>query len=217
MEISPLAELAAAARTMVMDLDLYQVAIFISQNAVQYGLAAIDEFWPQVPVGVQFLAVGKATARALSEAGHLAQAPQVAMDSEALLAQPLLQQVDQQRVIIFKGQGGRTTLADTLTQRGARVDNCELYQRRACESAVTALQASDFGHADGDRILAYSGQSVQLIQQTMLAAQRTDLLATPIVVPGQRVAALAQELGFSQVIVAENATDAAMLAALAAA
>ena len=217
MEITPLAELPAVTRAMLMDLDLYHIAIFISQNAVHYGLASIDQFWPQIPVGVQFLAVGNATARALAAAGILADSPQVAMDSEALLALPALQQVEQQRVIIFKGEGGRTTLAETLAQRGARVDNCELYQRRACAEAVAALQASDFGRADSDCTMAYSGESVQLIEQTLVAAQRKELLDRPLVVPGLRVAKLAAELGFSHVLPAENATDMAMMAALMAA
>ncbi|BFM09342.1 uroporphyrinogen-III synthase [Halioxenophilus aromaticivorans] len=216
MEIHPLAELAPANRTMVMDLDLYQVAIFISQNAVRHGVAAIEAFWPQVPLGVAFLAVGNATARALQQAGILAEAPQVAMDSEALLALPVLAEVEQQRIIIFKGVGGRTELADTLSARGARVDNCPLYERKACTEAATALAQSDFGLMPNDCTLAYSGESIQLIHTALQAAQRRELLARTTIVPGPRVAAIAQELGFSRVIQAQNATDPAMLAALAA-
>lgn len=217
MEICPLPELGPEQRNQVMNVDLYSIAIFISQNAVHYGCALIDQFWPQVPVGLNFFAVGKATARALSNQGLLAQAPVSVLDSEGLLALPALQQVAQQRVIIFKGQGGRNTLAKTLAERGARVDNCELYSRQHCQKAVPALQASDFGLQGSDRILAYSGASVELIHKTLQAAGRTEVLLRPVVVPGERVANIAQRLGFERVVTAQNATDQAMLAALFAA
>lgn len=214
MEIRPITPLGPISRQQVMDLNLYQFAIFVSQNAVQYGCDLIEQFWPQVPLGVTFVAVGSATADALAGRGLLAEAPTAAMDSEGVLALASLQQVEQQRVIIFKGEAGRTTLAETLAERGARVDNCELYARSHCTAAVAALRDGNFGLELNDTTLAYSGHSVELIHQTLLAARRTELLKQPLVVPGKRVAAVAGELGFEQVRTAQNATDQAMLAAL---
>ncbi|WP_317932402.1 uroporphyrinogen-III synthase [Halioxenophilus sp. WMMB6] len=213
MTIEPLAE-TPTVRQQVMDLDLYQFAIFISQNAVHYGVALIDRFWPQWPVGLTLLAIGQATAKALAEHGHLAAAPVAVMDSEALSALPELQALANSRVIIFKGEGGRALLAETLRARGGRVDECPLYGRRWAAEASLALQASDFGSQPDDAMLAYSGESVELLAKTLASGGRQALTRQPLVVPGSRVAGVARALGFEQIIVADNATDDAMLGAL---
>ncbi len=119
-----------AVRQRVMALDTYQHVIFVSQNAAHYGLQWIDNCWPQLPSDINFYAVGSATAQQLHdhdvpviEAGHT-------MNTEALLALPQLQNVAGDKVLIFRGQGGRPVLAEQLKERGAVVDYGELYQRQ---------------------------------------------------------------------------------------
>ena len=48
-------------------LNEYQKAIFVSQNAVSYGIDWIDNYWPQLPRGLEFFAVGKTTAEQLQK------------------------------------------------------------------------------------------------------------------------------------------------------
>ena len=62
----------------------------------------------------------------------------------------------------------------------------------------------------GDIISVHSGETLDNLMSAGGAAWRH----TPILVPGERVAQRAIEVGFQQVIVAENATDDAMLQAL---
>ena len=211
MSIRPLPELSPPQRQQLLDLDQYHFAIFVSQNAVAFGMSAIDQFWPQLPEGIQWLAVGQASAKALVEQGLDAMAPTSAMDTEALLELPALEDLRDQKIIIFKGVGGRTTMAELLSARGARVDYCELYQRVRQEQATDALRASNFGLEENDLTLAYSGESVEYILATVEQAGRLELLNRLLIVPGARVAAIAHKRGFKQVVVAENATDQAML------
>lgn len=198
-----------AIKSLLLDFDRYQVAIFISQNAVRYGLDWIDQFWPQPPHGQRYLAIGAATAKALNESfiGPVESAAN-AMNSEALLALPSLQNIAGQRVIIFRGQGGRETLAQTLLERGAEVDYCELYNRQVPENLEQQLMSLDFNEPTQQCLLTvHSGESLNnlstAISNSLLEAWRN----IPLLVPGERVAGLARELGFGRVVVAENASD----------
>src|SRR5690606_24015304 len=118
-----------ALRQSLMNLDLYQAIVVVSPNAAHLGLERIEQYWPQLPVGLDWLAVGKGTANQLAQAGIRALVPDDGHDSEALLRRPRLQEVAGQRVLILRGQGGRELLSETLRARGARVDYAELYRR----------------------------------------------------------------------------------------
>lgn len=203
-----------AIKQCVMDFDRYQHAIFISQNAVQYGMQWLEDFWPQLPIGVNYYAVGSATARQLQKFGVSVIAAGETMDSDALLALPQLQTMADQRVVIFRGVGGRQHLAETLTSRGARVDYCELYQRIfPAGSAQTLATIGDWGSA-GDVVALHSGETLHNWQQVLETLQRADWFDIPIVVPGPRVATDARSRGFSCVLESRNASNEAMLARL---
>ncbi|TQV70776.1 uroporphyrinogen-III synthase [Exilibacterium tricleocarpae] len=200
-------------KALVMDLDHYQVGIFVSRNAVHHALEWIDRYWPQPPLGIDYFAVGEATARALREDGIVAQSAQQAMNSEALLALPVLQAVADKKVVIFRGRGGRPLLAEQLCARGAQVQYCELYQRRLPAEAAATMARSGLGRR-ADVISVHSGETLTNLEQVIETNGQVVLRHLPLLVPGQRVAELARELGFDTVVVAENATDRAMLGAL---
>lgn len=213
-----------AIKQCAMDFDLYQKAIFVSQNAVTHALEWLDSYWPQWPVGIEYFAVGERTAAVLSERGLRVTALQShgPMNSEALLQAPQLQReaVDNQRIVIFRGRGGRGVMGTELRARGARVDYCELYQRRCPDNARQNLEAAMANTVSGPLVVAlHSGETLNhystLLQQLPTehpARRRLD--AAALVVPGERVARQAKHLGFERVITAENATDPSMLAAL---
>lgn len=204
---------AQAIKNCVLDFDQFEHAIFVSQNAVRFGFDWLDDYWPQLPQGPRFYAVGAATARAISERGAepCMDNEQGSMDSEALLALPALQQPEGQRVVIFRGRGGRTLMGDTLRKRGARVDYCELYLRQLPAEAEDALRGY---HAPADAITVHSGETLDNLHQCLLAAHREDLRSLPLICPSARVTARARELGFTRACAAANAGDTAMLTAL---
>lgn len=218
LEIVPLveAEQMHAARARILDFDRYDFAIFVSQNAVAYGAALLDDYWPQLPLHSRFLAVGQATAQALVDAGLpvVSELPlSSAMNSEALLALPELAHMENQQVLILRGLGGRDHLASSLRARGARVDYCELY-RRQCPAQAPA-RVADALALGAAWLSAHSGESLHNLHALLQAqAPSGEWLRWPLLVPGERVAALAGELGFQQVLTAHNATDQAMVARL---
>ena len=213
--IAPIADPAGiqAIKNLVLDFDQFDHAIFVSQNAVHYGFEWLEDYWPQLPQGPRFYAIGAATARAIANHGPEPErdSQQGSMDSEALLALSTLQSPDGERVIIFRGQGGRTLIGDTLEQRGARVEYCELYQRLLPTDAATKL--ADYPHTP-DVITVHSGETLENLHQCLIRAQCQALFAIPLVCPSARVAAQAVKLGFTRAIAASNAGDSAMLAAV---
>jgi uroporphyrinogen-III synthase len=213
LELHALEELPATARQRVLDLDLYQHVIFISANAVRFGMAQIDNLWPQLPLGLNWYAIGAATAKLLETHGVSAITPGALMTSEGLLAVPSLQHVQDQRVLIIKGEGGRDTLATELAARGARVDTLACYRRSVPALPVGEL-AARIRDAEVAAILISSGEGLANLVQLLRPAETSTLAAVCLFVPSERVAQMAREAGFEQVVTAENASDAAMLAAL---
>jgi uroporphyrinogen-III synthase len=104
------------------------IVIFVSQNAVLYGAAAIRQI---ASATTKIAAIGGTTRLALSEAGfeiHIC--PTGRFDSEHLLGQTDLQDVVDKQVLIVRGNTGRELLADTLGRRGAIVNYLATYQRK---------------------------------------------------------------------------------------
>ena len=97
----------------------YDLAVFVSPNAVVHGMRLLPQGLPQT---LRVAAVGRASAEALRVAGRAADiVPQGRYDSEALLAVHELGAMQGRRVIVFRGDGGRPLLGDVLRQRGAEV------------------------------------------------------------------------------------------------
>ncbi|TGD74349.1 uroporphyrinogen-III synthase [Mangrovimicrobium sediminis] len=213
LDLQALPELSADARRCVLNLDLYQHVIFISTNAVRFGLECIDDYWPQLPVGIAWYAIGDATAALLAERGLAVVTPGDAMHSEGLLARPELAQVAGEKVLIVKGEGGRQTLASALRERGATVDELACY-RRTCPQLPAGALAGRLARGPVAAILISSGEGLENLLTLLSAKETTKFRDIALVVPSPRVAAQAQEAGFRSVITANNASDTAMLQAL---
>ncbi len=198
------------------DLDLYHKVIFVSANAADLGADWIDRYWPQLPVGVQWFAIGRATARRLVEHGLSAQYADTGMDSEALLSTAAMQQVSGEKILICRGAGGRELLRETLQARGAQVEYADLYRRTLPRYAAEDVESLIYNPTPS-AILLNSAEALDNF--TQLANRVTQpssdgLLQVPIVVPSQRVAAHARTLGYRHLLCAENASDEAMVEAL---
>jgi uroporphyrinogen-III synthase len=230
LEISAVAEedKIRAIKNKILDFDLYQKVIFVSQNAVDYGMGWLEDYWPQLPIGIDYFAVGATTAKKLASYGvevqDLAVSASGGMTSEDLLSAEHLQDVDGEKILIFRGCGGRGHLAEELRKRGAWVDYCELYERGlpvVASEQLLQLLASEKSSAAQIILSLHSGESLQnllgVLAQLPPAQQeqtRTWMHNNLLLVPSQRIVEAAQAAGFKRIICAENATDNAMTAAL---
>src|SRR5688572_21517320 len=101
------------ARALLQKLEQFELAVFVSPNAVERGLAMLGRPWPET---VRTAAVGAGTRSVLEENGIKdVIAPSGQADSEALLALPQLR--NPRSVVIFRGEGGRAFLGLALRER----------------------------------------------------------------------------------------------------
>ncbi|MFP8968630.1 uroporphyrinogen-III synthase [Pokkaliibacter sp. CJK22405] len=192
------------AKSYILDLDLYAKVIVVSRSAASALIEWIDYYWPQLPLGICWISIGKGTAEVLASAGIDAISAD-GENSEALLSLPALEDVTHERILRVGGVGGRTTLADTLKSRGARVDCADLYQRTNIDWTPDQLRLV----REQNVIMITSGEAL-----LHLTAQLGGPLTMPIIVPGERVARMARDLHWPQVVTSNSASDGAMLACL---
>ena len=215
LEISPAADLQplheAAAR-----IGDYALAVFISPNAVDYALPVILSNGPW-PAGLQPAAVGQGTVKALLAQGiGGCVAPTERFDSEALLALPALaaERVAGRRIAIFRGDGGRELLADTLRERGATVDCIPCYRRGGPARGVAPLLAA-WRAGRLDALTVSSSEGLRYLVDLLDAEGKAFLAETPIFVPHARIAENARALGLGTVVLTALA-DAGILDGLCA-
>ena len=194
----------------------YGLAIFISPNAVDYALPAILAR-RQWPAGLLPAAVGQGTVKALvAHDVNGCIAPTERFDSETLLSLPELaaEQVRGKRVAIFRGDGGRELLADTLRQRGATVDCITCYRRSGpTKGALPLLKAWRAGQLAA--LTVSSSEGLRYLVDLLDAEGRAFLQRTPLFVPHARIAENARALGLSNILLTA-AADAGILAGLVA-
>ncbi len=193
----------------------YNLVIFISANAAAYACAYLRQQRLTWPASLRVAAVGEATRRALiAQDIPVVLVPATRYDTEALLEMPSLTQVNGQSILVVRGVGGRELLAQTLRARGAQVDYWETYQRQRPDPDEfrTALARS----MPTDLVICTSVEGIQNLVD-LAAEYRTPLLATPLLVVGQRQQHAARTLGFiSAVFKAERASDEALWSAVVA-
>ena len=205
--VFPLLDISAVQDTTVLReqiarLAQFNLAIFISPNAVHYGISAIRAAG-ELPPYIKIATVGQGSAKALRESG-IAQiiAPTEHFDSEGLLALPELQNVAGWHVMIFRGDGGRELLADTLKARGATVEYATCYQRSKPQQDAGVLLT-----AAPDAITVTSSEALRYLWQMLDIHAQTSLRDIPLFVPHARIAELALQQGWQQVQVTAPGDD----------
>ena len=197
----PLRELAAR-------LHDFHLAIFISPNAVRYGMEAIRSAGG-LPGSLQIATVGLSSANALHDYGvKKVIAPQQRFDSEALLELPELHEVRNKHIVIFRGDSGRVLLGDTLKLRGAHVEYATCYHRSKPQHDVSALLA-----ARPDALSVSSSEALHNLWQMLGPADREQFTALPLFVSHGRIATEAHNLGWQNIITTVGA-DAGLLSGL---
>ncbi len=197
LEIRPL--VTDSLKSIVGRLSGYDLAVFISRNAVEQGLACVHSSgtWP---ANLAVAAIGTGTRRALEEEGMTGVvSPDGAPDSAALLAHPSLKDVLGKQIVIFRGVGGREQLASTLRSRGGTVDYAECYTRLRPDSDPQLLLDA-WSRQEVDAVTVSSAEGLANLDALVGGRGKSFLRSTPLFVPHPRVAEAARGIGVETVL-----------------
>ncbi|HEY1078050.1 MAG TPA: uroporphyrinogen-III synthase [Fontimonas sp.] len=164
------------------------VWIFTSVNAVRHARALTGARWPLT------IAVGPATAAALSALGAPMVVVPVQHSSEGILALPELQDVRGRSVVLVSGEGGRDRIENGLRDRGALLQRLAVYRRVNLPYLPDQLQAM---LAPVQAIVVTNGEALQQLVERMPAVGLPALRGCQLVVPSQRVVEQASHFGFT--------------------
>ncbi|MDJ0709638.1 MAG: uroporphyrinogen-III synthase [Woeseiaceae bacterium] len=158
------------------------VVVFISRNAVEHGIRYTD--------GARIAVIGPATAAAVEAAGRVVDIqPASGYDSEHLLAETPLHEVDGKHVRIIRGSQGRELLAEELRARGATVEYLSVYERRVPDVDPDTLAELERCWRQGDLnvITVMSVESLANLSTILPEWCAAQVASTPLVTPSGRV------------------------------
>ncbi len=188
----------------------YAWLIFVSPQSVYHSI-------PFLPASVtaKIAAMGAGTAQALTVATlPVTVYPQTVWSSEGLLALPEFQQVAGQQIAVICGEGGRETLTETLTARGALVMQIAVYQRKLPEYSNIDRYIGLLHAKKIDVIVCASAETLHNLITLIGKTNQALLQSVLLVVVSERLVAVAEELHFKKVFLADNASHEAIIAAL---
>jgi uroporphyrinogen-III synthase len=204
--IEPIAPTDALER-LLSRLATFDLAIFVSANAVEHGLAIARRNGPW-PARLAVAAIGEATAEALRNSGiGPVISPPERHDSEGLLGLARLQAVRGQNIVVFRGEGGRERIKETLEERGARVEYAECYRRMRPGSDASGLLAA-FARGEIQAVSALSAETLRNFVAMAGPGAQAALASATLVVPHPAIAADADARRFARAVVAGHGAPA---------
>ncbi|MCP4188954.1 MAG: uroporphyrinogen-III synthase [Gammaproteobacteria bacterium] len=205
----PSIEIAEVEHTrLITGIENYQIAIFVSRNAVDGTFRLLPD--TSLPAHLQLAVIGEGTFQALVKRVNDLDQRLIRSEpynSEGLLRAGALQRVAGKEIVIFRGQQGRTLLADELTARGALVSQCEVYHRRLptyAEHHFAELTAKRFPTLT----LFTSTEGMHNLMQLVDQRSGESLLTIPWLLISERMRESALKLGHNaEILIAAKASD----------
>lgn len=201
-------------RTLILNIDQYAHIIVVSPYAARLLVEQMDIWWPQLPTGIHWYAVGAGTAAVLSEHGLNPQQPATGWTSEALLDLPALNRVDGEKVLLVRAEHGRELIRKTLEARGARISLLPLYRRFNPDYTPEQVRQL-LDSFEPEVIVALSGETLNNLI-ALCAKSDHNLYDRLLIVPAERVAKKARAGGFRNPCIPGSLADNDIVATVAA-
>lgn len=178
--------------------------IFVSHYAVKHALSRLI---PADFSNKTVIAIGQRTARALAALGLSVDvtAPPP-FTSEALLADADFQCLPCHHFVIICGRGGRQLIQQRLCESGKTVQQIACYQRDKTNLSPQVMVKFLDERAIGGMLLS-SGEIAEAVAEQLTQVKRWQFFHLPAFAFSERIAQRAQLLGFTNVIVAAQASQ----------
>ncbi|MDQ2994829.1 MAG: uroporphyrinogen-III synthase, partial [Pseudomonadota bacterium] len=187
------------------DLQQSDIVVFISGNAVR----EVMPYWQTLRASTRVAAIGKATAALLDANGVTADwLPMGDFRSEGLLALPAFADLAGKKVTLFAGEGGRDYLETQLIERGAIVKKIAVYRRFRPDTDPDILQL--FLERDDRKIIIVTS-ATSLENLIEMAKPVGEIKMLTLLVISERLRKIALTLGFTDVVVAHEASSEALI------
>ena len=198
----------------------YEMVAFVSPNAIDAAFGHIGQW----PAGLTAAVVGEGSRQALARHGLTPdRAPIVSpsnlqrTDSETLLEVIDLPAIAGKKVLIIRAETGRELLADRLRDAGIEVDQVAAYRR--CPPVMDDARRSQLVNlltGQSDWVIT-SSEALRYLKEMTLEVAGADawlrLQMSTLIVPHERIAHTAEELGFQRLI-RTGSGDEALFAAI---
>jgi uroporphyrinogen-III synthase len=214
LEIEPI-PLTSADKNILQQINDYDIIVFISPNAVEYGLRQINAH-TTLNSRPLIATIGPGSADALkNRLGKMPDImPQDNFNSEGLLSNRAMQNVANKRILIIRGNAGREHLKETLEQRDAKVNYLNVYQRTKPQLPTKDLE-QQLQNKQIAAIVITSATSIKNLLEMVPATVLNTLLQIPLVLINDRLINIAHEAGFTnELLVAAAASDEAIVETL---
>jgi uroporphyrinogen-III synthase len=175
-------------------------AIVISPHAAHYGLNQVISLLPNT---IELFSIGAQTAAKIANRSEQIIVYPKIHTSESLLKLKQLQQLQGQRIVIFKGTHGRAVLQQTLQQRGAILYTVDCYYREPLTiNLVPQLEA--WKNHQVQQLIVTSNGSLQAFIQQVPANWQPWLKQLTLIVTSERLEQIARLNGFTTIKRAQN-------------
>ena len=194
----------------------YKAIIFISVNAVNYGIKTLLKLKNH---NYKLFAIGSATANMLAHYNLKVDAfPQKEATSSTLLKISKLSNIKNSNILIFRGLRGSETLKQELIKKGNSVDYANVYERIV--SNVEPVHQRSLNKILSSKNTIITISSVESLQAVINIIKQINIDAIPIiknyhlVVLSQRIALYAQSIGFKKIKIATQTNDYGLMEAI---
>jgi|ERR1043165_275903 uroporphyrinogen-III synthase len=190
----------------------YDFVIFISPNSVFNTAESIRSIWTFWPENTKTMATGPGTTLALKQCGLPSNySPKKDFNGTGLLNLAALQDIKQKKILIVKGEGGRQYLAKGLKDRGAQIDNLNVYKRQ-----LPKIDKTDIPNQESiDVIICTSHTGLKNLVSLLYPYWQDILFKKQLLVISSRLTDSAKKLGFVKPpLISDNATNTAILQTL---
>jgi len=175
----------------------FDCAVFVSKNAVQFGLPVLAERGVSLKNKTIF-AIGPKTALALADFGiNKVISPNEVFNTEGLLDSSSfkLAIANKKGVLVFRATDGRELLANTLRESGCNVEYFECYVRKISQNKIRA-ELKRAGIEAPDVILVTSSGILSALVTKIKQERLLGLLGVQTIVLGERLVTKVLAEGF---------------------